>query len=353
MSVVPSLAEPWSFCEEEEGGTRLRREVDGQGWSFFHAPELADAEPLDLARRLFGWRPVRARRQVVAPLPDGHPGGVYWATTGEAVLHTDPPPSGVLPPSAIVMICLSPASDGGDPLLLDSWRTLEGIEAADAALFEQLFETPRRLRFGQLDHWGTTFSLRRGHFVCLHATRDHDDDPVAGPFRGWLDRTPTVRLPARKGDVYVVSNHRCLHGRTPFEDRGRRFERFLFWFAEPFAAPPPFVDRAARARARLATELAGEPRWLRRRFGVDDPPVGAAPLERLRAALELLADPCKTIPLTLKEDREIARLLDALLSRGLPGLEEEAPPWDEREERARTVLEGLRRAGARQGGTPM
>jgi Taurine catabolism dioxygenase TauD, TfdA family len=346
MLPAPSLAEPWSL-RDQGGDARFRIELDDQGWSFFHAPDLCEIEPVELARLLFGGRPVRARRQIVAPVPEGHPNGVYWATTGEALLHTDPPPSGVLPPSAIVMMCLSPAECGGDALLLDTWRTLHAIEAADAALFDQLFDAPRRLRFGQLDHWGTTFSLRRGHFLCLHATRDHDDDPVGAPFRGWLDRSPTVRLPARAGDVFVTSNHRCLHGRTPFEDRGRRFLRDLYWFAEPFAAPPAFVDRAARARVALAADLAGEPAWLRRRFGVDASPASPAALERLRAVLEVIADPCKTIPLPLQEDRETARLLDTLLSRGLPGLEEDVPSWDEREDHARAVLEGLQRAGAR------
>jgi hypothetical protein len=346
MLPAPSLADPWAFSDQE-GGARSRREVDDQGWSFFHAPDLCDKDPVDLALLLFGWRPVRIRRQVIAPLPDADPGGVYWATTGEALPHTDYPPAGGMPPSAVVMICLSPAEGGGEPLLVDTWATLHAIEAADAALFDRLFETPRRLRFGELDTWGTTFSLRRGHFICLHANRDHDDDPLGGPLRAWLDRTPTVRLAPRAGDVYVASNHRCLHGRSPFEDRGRRYLRYLYWFTEPFAAPPAFVDRAARAGAALAADLAGEPDWLRHRFGVDAPVVSAAALERLRAVLELIVDPRRTISLPLKEDREIARLLDALLARGLPGLEEDVPPWKERQEHARAVLERLQRSRGR------
>ena len=118
----------------------------------------------------------------------------------------------------------------------------------------------------------------------------------------------------------------------------------MLWFAEPFAAPPAFVNRAAGAGRDLGARLANEPPWVRRRFGVDGPAASAAALERLALALRLLACPPDTARAPHAESRELCELQDTVLSACLSALEEAPPPWEEREARARSVLCDLQRA---------
>jgi hypothetical protein len=335
------VPEPWSWSDAD-GGARLRGDLAAQGWSFFHAPHL-EAEvddPVSLGRKLFDLRPLRVHRQVITPVAGASPTSGYWRNTVEALVHTDGPRFG-LPPSALSMMCRTPAADGGDVVLLDTWPLLRAIEAADPEFFAELFRSPRHLNFADASQWGPTFSLRRGHFVCLHPSYDDADDAVGHRFRRWVDRAEKVRLRPRAGDVYVVNNHRCLHGRLAFEDPGRAFVRVMWWFLEPFAAPPAYVERAAAAGAALAARLTDQPLWMRRRFGVDVTTVSAAALERLQTAVGLLANPRETMLGTHAELSEMAELEDTLLA-CLPAFEEAVPPGEERKALGLAVLRDLR-----------
>ena len=61
----------------------------------------------------------------------------------------------------------------------------------------------------------------------------------------WLDDAPRYEVRAEPGDVCVVNHQRMMHGRKGFEG-DRLFIRMLYWFAEPFEAPEPFVAEARR-----------------------------------------------------------------------------------------------------------
>src|ERR1700738_1295460 len=122
------------------------------------------------------------------------------------------------------------------------------------------------MKFANANQWGATFSLRRGHFICIHPSPGDDGDEIGLRFRAWVEGAPRVRFRPREGDIYVVNNHRCLHGRLAFQDPRRTYLRMILWFVEPCEAPPELAAHAAAAGRALAERLAGEPHWLRRRF---------------------------------------------------------------------------------------
>lgn len=338
------LPEPWIW-DEAEGGERVRRELAAQGWSRFHAPEMLalSERPSALAQQLFGWRPLRLHRQQITPDRENPVDRRYWRSKLEAKLHTDGPRFGI-PPSALFMFCEHPPAEGGDVELLDLWPLIEQIRVAEPDLFQQLFHAPRHTRFAEASHWGPTVSLRRGHLVALHPSYEEQGDETGARFRAWVTKAEPVRFRPRAGDVYVINNHRCLHGRLAFEDLTRVFTRVMFWFVEPFACPPAFREAAEAASRELGARLAEAPPWIRRRFGVDIPPVRPEALARLRRALDLLADPDHTASVAPNELQEIAALQDILLSAALPALDEELPPWDDRMELSTRALRALQQA---------
>ncbi|MEO7326972.1 MAG: TauD/TfdA family dioxygenase, partial [Minicystis sp.] len=261
-------SDPWMF-DEIEGPARVQRELAEQGWTLFHAPELLHRaeDPLGLSALLFGGLPLRYRSQELQADPVDPQRADYWRSKREAKLHTDGPACG-LPPSAVVMMCRQPASDGGDVILLDTWPLLRAIEAEDPALFGQLFDVPHRFHFGDSDHWGPTFALRRGHLVVFHIGIADKSSETSRRFHARVDEAEKIHFRLRKRDVYIVNNHRCLHGRLAFEDLGRSIHRLMLWLLPPFAAPVDLVARASKGSDALAERLADQPPWVRRRFGV-------------------------------------------------------------------------------------
>src|SRR5690606_18837485 len=276
---------PWTW-DERDGGPRVRREVDDRGWSYFHAPEALDwiRDPIGLAARLLGRRPVRMQAFDIAPSPE--PTRTYPRSSRPARLHTDCAFLG-LPPHAQVMVCVRPARRGGESLLLDLWPVVRRIEKRDPALFAALFEAVRHIRFGHLSHYGATLSARRGNLLCIHPPFPLEGDPVAAGFQRYIDAAEPVRFTAATGDVYVNNNHRCVHGRGGFADPDRLFKRFLFWFAGPWSAPRDLLERAEAAGRRTAERLADEPRWVRESLGVDVPRTSAVAHRRLAEAIRV------------------------------------------------------------------
>ncbi|MFO0758818.1 MAG: TauD/TfdA family dioxygenase [Byssovorax sp.] len=333
--------EPWIFRGPQDR-PRIQAELDDRGYARFHAPELLGmtGDPPAICRLLFGAEPLRMRCQEIRPDPRDPLRTGYWRSIREAKIHTDGPALGI-PPSALVMLCKQPAAEAGDTLLLDTWALLRVIEAEDPALFAALFRVPRRLQFAEADHWGPTVSLRRGHLIAYHPPFPDPACDIARRFQVFVDRAPKVQFRSAAGEVFLVNNHRCLHGRLAFEDLGRTFVRVMLWLPDPFTAPADFKARAIEGSAQLAADLAGEPRWLRERFGVDVPAPSPAALERLRLAIDLLQRPRETIDLPPAEARELCELQDRLLSSCLPALGEALPPLEERlalTERALAVL---------------
>jgi hypothetical protein len=335
--------EPWSFAMSE-GPARMQGELDAQGWSVFHAPELLalSADPVALTRALFGAEPLRFRRQELKADPANPLRAGYWRSTREARVHTDGPACG-LPPSALVMVCKQPARDGGDVLLLDTWPLLRAIEADDPALFAQLFDAPRRLQFADADHWGPTVSLRRGNLVTHHPPFADESCAISRAFHARVEDAPKVRFRLREGDVYVVNNHRCLHGRLAFEDLGRTIVRTMVWLLQPFAAPADLRDRAARAGEALAARLEGQPSWLRRRFGAERAAPSPAALDRLARAVDFLRHPRDTAALSTAEARALSELEDALLSAAAAVFDEPLPAPEEQLTESAALLDRLRR----------
>ena len=257
---------------EADGPASLWTQVNDRGYAVVRAGEAASLPPAQLVERLLG-RPA-AKLDVVSikPKPPETLTRVqqrsYTHTTVGAALHMDPDPEGVLPPHLVMMVCRRPAADGGESLLLDIWQLLEWIEAEEPELFRQLFETPRRIGFPGNDAFSPTIGCRQGNLVCFQGGVSPKDE-VGVRFRRWVDSAPPVEVRPEAGDVLIQNNHRLLHGRRPFEDPLRDFQRILVWLPEPLAAPPRLLDRARAVSERVARQIEGEPLWVRQALGFD------------------------------------------------------------------------------------
>lgn len=331
---------PWTWTDSD-GQPSVRREVDEKGWSYFHAPDALEwmRDPVGLARRLFGRRPVRMQAFDIAPAPG--PARTYPKTMTPARLHTDCAFLGI-PPHVQVMVCVRPARTGGESLLLDLWPVVRRIEAEEPALFDALFDTVRHLRFGHLSHYGATLSARRGNLLLIHPPFPLEGDPVATGFQRHVDAAEPVRFTAAAGDVYVNNNHRCVHGRGGFADPDRHFRRFLFWFAEPWSAPPDLLHRAEAAAERTAGRLADQPRWVREALGVDVPRASPVAHRRLAEAIRVLVECADTESLPGAGASEVMRWCEVLLAAALPALEEDLPAEGPRHAHLLGLLERLR-----------
>lgn len=160
-----------------------------------------------------------------------------------------------------LLTCVKQAERGGETIYLDSWAMLERIRISDPALFHDLFTVPRVFRYRAVTAIRPTFSLRYGNLVCSQAPLPPGDS-VGRRLQPWLDEAPRYEVRAEPGDVCVVNHQRMMHGRNAFEG-DRLFIRMLYWFAEPFEAPEPFVAEARRFLDALGKRNTGGPAWAR------------------------------------------------------------------------------------------
>jgi gamma-butyrobetaine dioxygenase len=279
-----STQAPWLF-DDEAGPPRLSTALAEHGYTVCVAPGLAAAaerDPWAVARRLHGDVQL-VEAHPIHPVPHGRS---FAATSRFTPLHTDSQSRRGVPPRWQVMLCLHPAAQGGETLLVDTWPLLERIEAEDPELHHALLTRPRRMPFVFGDVVGPTVALRGGGVVFTHSPVPVGDDlePRLAP---WLDRAPRIELRVAADEVLVVDNHRMLHGRRAFEDPHRRFLRLLVWTRSPAAAPQRLHEAAAATHDQLARALQGQPAAQR------DPWVGPPPSDpevdrRLRIVLEML-----------------------------------------------------------------
>jgi hypothetical protein len=255
---------PWI----DGGAAKMLAEFEQHGLSVFHDPSAIDkcADPLAFGEALFGERPIRYQRMLVEPSQQGNQ-KTLPKTMFAGELHNDCAQLG-LPPHVQVMVCEKQSAEGGESLMLDMWAVLQRIAVADPALLHDLFHVPRALMSGHMTRYGLTWSLCRGNLVCVHPSRARSGR-VGLAFQRYIDESAPAVFKCFPGDVYVNNNHRCLHGRRAFTDPTRRFERLLFWFAKPLAAPAQFIELARAGSAQLAQQLAGEPLGVRQLWGVD------------------------------------------------------------------------------------
>jgi gamma-butyrobetaine dioxygenase len=280
------VTERWSF-DDHAGPPRFHQALAERGYALCRAPGLAEAaerDPWAVARRLHGGDVDLVEAHPIHPVPHGRS---FAATSGFTPLHTDSQSRRGVPPRWQVMLCVRPASEGGQTLLLDTWPLLAHIETAEPPLFQALLTRTRRMPFVFGDIVGPTVSLRGGGLVFTHSPVPVGDD-VERALAPWLHRAPLIELGVDADEVLVVDNHRMLHGRRAFEDARRRFLRLLVWTGIPAAAPPRLHEAAAAVHAALARTMVDQPPVVREaRLGASPSPdpEGA---RRLRIVLEML-----------------------------------------------------------------
>ncbi len=205
--------------------------------------ERMAASPHAFAASVLGVEPLLVERQPVRPFEGAR---AFAGSRAEAPLHTDSQLLLGVPPAVQILVCVRPATRGGESVLVDGADVLARCELDAPAVARALFEADRLQRFAFGDVTGPTVSLRGGHVAWTLAPRA--EDAVAVALAPVLGRTPSLVRRLAAGEALVASNHRMLHGRTPFEGE-RELVRLLVWLEEPLASSWP--DEATRARTRV------------------------------------------------------------------------------------------------------
>ncbi len=278
----------WSWSETE-GPARLRDEVEQHGFTVFQlddakAATVASLAPWTFAERLLGRGQVSlVERQPIRAVVGGRS---FASSQVPTPLHSDSQLFAGVPPQLQVMLCVRPAAQGGQSLLLDTWPLLLALQRDDPTSWRRLFEVPRRLPFVFGDVLGPTVSWRGDSLVFTHSPMAPADAEAAA-VSALLERTAKVVLPIRAGEVLVLNNHRMLHGRHGFADTQREFVRLLVWGKTPFVAPPELAAYAQQVARRTAQQLPAGPSAVRRHLGLEAPPEPTA-RTRLELVLALL-----------------------------------------------------------------
>lgn len=301
----------WDWSDSD-GANRVWEEVDKKGFTWFRDPEaLRKAQdPLAFCESLFGVRPIRFQRMLIEPSLKGNQ-QTLPRTMFAGTLHNDCAQLG-MPPHVQVMVCERQASEGGGSIILDLWPVLATIKSQDPDLFEQLFTVPRLLASGHAPRVGLTWSLCRGNLICVHPAST-GDRPVGAAFQRYIDAAEKEAFTCEPGDVYINNNHRSLHGREGFTDHRRRFIRYLYWFAQPLAAPADYIEAAAAGTAALADKLKSESFWVQQMFGVEAPDNSPGHQQELELALGTLLRPTDSNLWQGANHRQI-RVQEAMLS---------------------------------------
>jgi hypothetical protein len=184
--------------------------------------------------------------------------GFAGFTSAELLPHTDR--SGIPePPRLMLLVCASPADQGGDSLLVDARQVHADLGAHQRQAADLLAE-PRTAFFGAGDgagggHVTQVFTAHPAGRVSARLRQDSLArwSPLLQPHLSHLHSALTrhqrlLRLTA--GQAYLLDNTRWLHGRTAFAGR-RRCWRVL---GNPrFPLPPGFApirDGPHRGEAR-------------------------------------------------------------------------------------------------------
>lgn len=334
----------WSWSETE-GPARLRSEVEQHGFTLFQlddtkAAGVASLAPWAFAERLLGRGQVSlVERQPIRAVAGGRS---FASSQVPTPLHSDSQLFAGVPPQLQVMLCVRPAAQGGQSLLLDTWPLLLALQHEDPALWRRLFAVPRRQSFVFGDVLGPTVSWRGGSLVFTHSPMAAADAEAVA-VNALLGRTAKVVLPIRAGEVLVLNNHRVLHGRHGFADTQREFVRLLVWGKTPLAAPPELAAYAQQVARRTAQQLADGPPVVRRHLGLETPPEPAA-RTRLELVLALLrgVPPGQLAAQNGVPEPELYRYRDAALAAAAHALSDAELQSESYEPQLATALRTLR-----------
>ncbi len=332
------MSEIWTWTQNS-GLDTIQAHLEDDGYSHFHGPvvlPLVD-EPIALARTLFGKVPIRYQRMVVEPTLRGNPEALP-KTMHAGDMHNDCVQAG-MPAHVQVMVCERQAADGGQTLLIDLWPVMAQIAEAEPELYQRLFDYPRYMGGGNPPRIGPTWTYLRGNVYCVHPNAVPDSE-IGRQFLSFVDRAPVIEFRCEAGDVYVNNNHRMLHGRRAFSDPQRRFQRFLFWFADPAPTPAPLLAAARQGTARLAAKLERHSFWERQYLGIEPPEASNEHLRELEATVLSLIDPGDSNEWLAGAHRKI-RVQEAMLSAALRVIQEPDVPIRALPDRLATLVAQL------------
>jgi len=180
-------------------------------------------------------------------------------------LHVDAHP--LLSPQLVAMSCYEQSEHGGISFFADGWAALRALcaDVPDAA--PGLFLDARKFRYPAQSTYSPTFARRGDCFMFHHATSPAAGDDVGLLMHRYVDRQPRIALKLEPGDVYIIDNHRMLHGRTAFRGH-RRLQRTQAWLAQALPTATAVASACDRARPWLEAAFATETRAVRRRLGL-------------------------------------------------------------------------------------
>lgn len=214
--------------------------------------DAAAASPFTFAARLLGVEPLLVERQPIRPIDGGRS---FASTRIDTPLHTDSQMFAGAPAAIQILVCVKAAARGGESTLVDGAALLGRLERDDANLAAALFDVERVQPFYFGDVRGPTVALRGGHLAWTVAPGGLGArDEVGAALANEIARSPRIVRALGAGEALVASNHRMLHGRTPFEG-DRELVRLLVWLAEPLRADPRHVARARAATPALDREV--------------------------------------------------------------------------------------------------
>lgn len=249
----------------------IAMEIARDGIIVLQSDELCDsllARPFSAAAELLGAAPLHYDVVAVRPV-DGQASIVESNRDGR--LHTDSYP--MMSPDLVVMSCHQQSVSGGESVFVDSWQVLDAIRCEDPSLYEKLFTVCRAFRFPAYRVYAPTFGFNQGAFVFHHATFPDEGDEVGRHFQHWVERARKLAFRLEPGQVYLIDNHRMLHGRTRFTG-ARHLQRLQLWNEERSPIPERFFDAASAAlewRDHAASHHSDD---VRRRLGLSRVPQG-------------------------------------------------------------------------------
>lgn len=221
-------------------------ELNG-AYAVVHDPALVARiaeQPWEVARAL-GARVSMIERQPIRAVG----GRSFASNNGPAPLHTDSQLYRGRPANWQVLGCVRAAKQGGESLIADA-------HAAAFTNLDRLFREERTFPFVFGDVRATTFAAVGEELIFTHS-------PRLDPF-GVAAQLPVERITLRAGELLIVDNHRCAHGRTAFQDTTRELQRILVWLEEPVRGRRDWHARAVaegRAPVRLVDrEVPDDPR---------------------------------------------------------------------------------------------
>ena len=234
----------------EEAQYRLLKMLCDYGFAFVRNVPLVKTS-VEVIAGLVGFARINEYGRywdvVSVPNPDN------LAMSSEALhLHTDDPYR-YWPAGPNMLHCMEANLSGGESLLIDAFNAAEILRREEPAAFDILTRVRHRFRFHDdamdlradgstiaVDDDGTIVGVRFNERTVM--TLDAPEDmvePFYDAYRRFnlILRRPEllVRFKLQPGDLWLIENHRVMHGRTAFDNQaGRRTLRGCYMDRDGF-----------------------------------------------------------------------------------------------------------------------